>query len=185
MMMWITRNTRIIFYVFIQQNRRRIKWIRPRAHKTALFQCEKSLLCVESPCTCDWEQKLSENESSFSCFTNIRQAALRSSRCHTHTHPKAHSPWIVQAPCVYKNLKKAFHAIFYLHKLFYFCKLRPRRRRPNAHHRHITRQDKFFFLCLQKQVFSSTVPCLATSRKTWLTWRTILLALGSKRILYA
>lgn len=27
-------------------------------------------------------------------------------------HTQAPSPWIVQAPCVYLNLKKAFHAIF-------------------------------------------------------------------------
>lgn len=84
-----------------------------------------------------------------------------------------------------RTLKKHFVQFFYLPKLFIlFLQATPQQHCPNAHHRHVTRQDKFFFACSSK-FFSSAVPCLATSRKTWWTWRTILLALEGKRILYA
>lgn len=59
-----------------------------------------------------------------------------------------------------RTLKKHFMQ-FFISLNFLFLQTTTRRRRPNAHHRHVTRQDKFFFLCLQQQVFllDCAVPC--------------------------
>lgn len=103
---------------------------------------------------------------------------------HTHAQRRLLREF-VQAPCVYKNPKKAFHAIFYLPKLFIFANYNLNDVAPT--HTTVTSPVKtsFSFFACSGKFFSSAVPCLATSRKTWWTWRTTLLALGGKRILYA